>query len=35
MLKWSRGFDTYGRWTKGGNVQPDAWPEWMRHFKDY
>ena len=34
-LKWSRGFNTYGPWTKGGNVQPDAWPEWMRHFKDY
>jgi prepilin-type N-terminal cleavage/methylation domain-containing protein len=34
-LKWSRSFKTYGQWTKAGGVQPDAWPEWMKHFKDY
>jgi prepilin-type processing-associated H-X9-DG protein len=22
-------------WTPAGRVQPDDWPEWMRHFKDY
>jgi hypothetical protein len=22
-------------WTKAGGVQPSAWPEWMRNFKDY
>ncbi len=34
-LKWSRGYETNGPWTRGGNVQPDAWPEWLRKFKDY
>jgi len=22
-------------WTKAGGVQPEDWPQWMRHFKDY
>jgi prepilin-type processing-associated H-X9-DG protein len=34
-LKWSRGYETSGHWTKGGGVQPEAWPEWMQRFKDY
>jgi prepilin-type processing-associated H-X9-DG protein len=34
-LKWSRGFNTAGRWTKGGGVDPSAWPEWLQGFKDY
>ncbi|MEK7996404.1 MAG: prepilin-type N-terminal cleavage/methylation domain-containing protein [Planctomycetota bacterium] len=34
-LKWHRDFDTTGRWTRAGGVQPEAWPEWMRRFKDY
>jgi prepilin-type N-terminal cleavage/methylation domain-containing protein/prepilin-type processing-associated H-X9-DG protein len=34
-LKWHRDFDTAGPWTKAGGVQPEDWPEWMRHFKDY
>ena len=28
-LKWSLGYETNGRWTRGGNVQAGAWPEWM------
>jgi prepilin-type N-terminal cleavage/methylation domain-containing protein/prepilin-type processing-associated H-X9-DG protein len=34
-LKWHRQYDTAGRWTKAGGVQPERWPEWMRQFKDY
>ncbi len=34
-LKWHREFNTAGPWTLAGGVQPDAWPEWMRRFKDY
>jgi len=34
-LKWHRSYDTAGRWTKAGGVEPDDWPEWMRKFKDY
>jgi prepilin-type processing-associated H-X9-DG protein len=34
-LKWLRGFNTGGRWTKQGGAQPEDWPEWMRRFKDY
>jgi prepilin-type N-terminal cleavage/methylation domain-containing protein/prepilin-type processing-associated H-X9-DG protein len=34
-LKWDDQFDTSGRWTKAGGVQPDDWPKWMRGFKDY
>ncbi len=34
-LKWSRPFDTAGPWTRGGGVEPEDWPAWMRKFKDY
>jgi hypothetical protein len=34
-LKWHKEFDTSNRWTKGGGVQPEDWPQWMRRFKDY
>lgn len=34
-LKWSRNFDTAGRWTKAGGVKPEQWPQWMRGMKDY
>jgi len=34
-LKWHRRFDTAGAWTRGGGVQPEDWPKWMRHFTDY
>jgi len=34
-LKWNMQFNTAGPWTKAGGVQPEDWPEWMRHFKDY
>jgi prepilin-type N-terminal cleavage/methylation domain-containing protein/prepilin-type processing-associated H-X9-DG protein len=35
MLKWHKDFNTGNAWTRAGGVQPDDWPEWMRHFKDY
>jgi len=34
-LKWNRLYNTSGRWTKAGGVQPEDWPQWMRTFKDY
>jgi len=34
-LKWNLQFETANEWTKTGGVQPEDWPEWMRHFKDY
>ena len=35
-LKWHRTFDNKTNvWTKGGGVQPEDWPEWMRGLKDY
>ena len=34
-LKWHQQYDTSGRWTKAGGVQPSDWPPWMRGFKDY
>jgi len=34
-LKWRKYFDTAGRWTRAGGVQPEDWPAWMRGFKDY
>jgi prepilin-type N-terminal cleavage/methylation domain-containing protein/prepilin-type processing-associated H-X9-DG protein len=34
-LKWYTRCNTAGPWTKGGQVQPSDWPEWMRNFKDY
>jgi prepilin-type N-terminal cleavage/methylation domain-containing protein/prepilin-type processing-associated H-X9-DG protein len=35
VLPWSRDFDPAGPWTRAGGVDPDAWPVWMRRFKDY
>ena len=34
-LKWNRGYNIKGPWTKAGGVQSLDWPEWMRNFKDY
>jgi hypothetical protein len=34
-LKWSRGYNINGRWTKAGGVKLTDWPVWMRRFKDY
>ena len=34
-LKWHYRYNTAGPWTKAGGVQPEDWPPWMRHFKDY
>jgi prepilin-type N-terminal cleavage/methylation domain-containing protein len=34
-LKWASDFDRAGLWTKAGGAKPDAWPAWMRKFKDY
>jgi prepilin-type N-terminal cleavage/methylation domain-containing protein len=34
-LKWFDDFDRTNRYTIAGGVQPEDWPEWMRHFKDY
>ena len=34
-LKWHKSFNTAGKWTKAGGVQPEDWPQWMRGFKDY
>ncbi len=34
-LKWSRNFQMRGPWTVAGGVEPETWPTWMRHYKDY
>lgn len=34
-LRWHKKYDINGPWTKAGGVQPSAWPQWMRRFKDY
>jgi prepilin-type N-terminal cleavage/methylation domain-containing protein len=34
-LKWHREYDTSGRWTRAGGVQPGDWPDWMRRLRDY
>jgi len=34
-LKWHPQFNVNGKWTRAGGVTPDAWPEWMRGFKDF
>jgi hypothetical protein len=34
-LKWNRGYNTEGPWTKAGGVKNEHWPVWMRNFKDY
>ncbi len=33
-LNWSPLFDRCGPWTRAGGVTPEAWPPWMRRFKD-
>lgn len=35
VLRWYPAFDTAGRWTKAGGVEPERWPKWMRGLKDY
>jgi prepilin-type N-terminal cleavage/methylation domain-containing protein/prepilin-type processing-associated H-X9-DG protein len=35
VLPWYPSFDTAGRWTKAGGVQPEDWPKWLRGCKDY
>jgi len=34
-VKWHRNFNTANPWTRAGGAQPEDWPQWMRHFKDY
>ena len=34
-LKWSRSFNTAGRWTKAGHVDRSTWPVWIRGYPDY
>jgi hypothetical protein len=34
MLKWSKGYNTNGLWTKP-KVTAAMWPQWMKHYKDY
>jgi prepilin-type processing-associated H-X9-DG protein len=34
-LPWYAEFNRAGTWTKAGRVKPEAWPKWMRGFKDY
>jgi len=34
-LKWHPEFNTRGRWTTAGGVQPGDWPGWMRPFRAY
>ena len=34
-LTWRKQYNTANRWTKGGEVPPEDWPEWMRGFKGY
>jgi hypothetical protein len=34
-FRWHRYYDPNGPWTKAGGVQPEDWPSWMRHLRDY
>lgn len=34
-LKWNRQYNTAGKWTTAGGVQPQDWPQWMRGFPEY
>ena len=34
-LKWNRGYNTAGPWTKAGGARPEDWPAWMCGFRDY
>lgn len=35
VLRWHKGYNKAGPWSKAGGVQPGDWPEWMRGMKDY
>jgi prepilin-type N-terminal cleavage/methylation domain-containing protein/prepilin-type processing-associated H-X9-DG protein len=35
ILKWHKAYVTNGPWTLAGGVTADAWPEWMRRFRDF
>lgn len=34
-LKWHKGFDTRGPWTRKGGAEPEDWPKWMRKYPEY
>jgi len=34
-LKWSKSFNTRGRWTLAGGVQAGDWPDWIRPMRDF
>jgi prepilin-type N-terminal cleavage/methylation domain-containing protein/prepilin-type processing-associated H-X9-DG protein len=34
-LKWHRQYNVNGPWTRAGGINYEAWPQWMRKFKDY
>lgn len=34
-LKWHKGFNTAGTWTRAGGVEASDWPDWMRRFQDF
>ncbi len=34
-LKWHRGYNQAGPWTKAGGVTASDWPDWIRPFKEY
>ena len=34
-LKWHKGFNTAGHWTKAGGISTEDWPKWMKKFKNY
>jgi len=34
-LKWHQQYNVSGPWTRAGNVDPSAWPQWMRKYRDY
>ena len=34
-LRWYKGFDTEGPWTRAGGVQGEQWPAWMRPMPEY
>jgi prepilin-type N-terminal cleavage/methylation domain-containing protein len=34
-LKWHKGFNQSGPWTKAGGMSANEWPAWLRPFKEY
>ncbi|MEN6577986.1 MAG: type II secretion system protein [Phycisphaerales bacterium] len=34
-LRWHRTYEVANLWTKAGGVSADAWPQWLRKYKDY